>query len=253
VSFIRPNRVHESGRSVFLPERRQVGLENQKIYMFSIGGVSSMKNLLIASFKVLGVVAAAVLFFASSASAELERYDFPVFKQKTESVISDSAVRLSDRKKNEAKRKSIAALLRQYNKKLSEEKAYEYAVLIIQTSDKFKQNPFVITAMVVSESSARHDVISSGGDYGLMQVRWRVHQKTIRKKYPHIAQAQDMLNPKNNLLVGVEIFTGYRERADQDLQGALLSYSAGNRRLAQKVFTVSDKLEKSYIERLNNS
>jgi soluble lytic murein transglycosylase-like protein len=201
-----------------------------------------------------------VLLFASAAFAELERYDFPVFAQKTALVrpvfpadFGKAAVQHSDRKKNEAKRKSIAALLRHYNKKLSDEKAYEYAVLIIQTSDRFKQNPFLITAMVVNESSARHDAVSRGGDYGLMQVRWRVHRKVITKKYPHIAEAKDMLIPKNNLLVGVEIFSGYRERANQDIHRALLSYSAGNRRLAQKIFAVTAKLEKSYIERLNNS
>jgi soluble lytic murein transglycosylase-like protein len=236
-------------------------------------GVSSMKNLFIVSLRaslktnlrVWGIVTAAALFFASAAFAEPERYDFPVFKQKAAAPAKyakyakyasgekSPAVRHSDRKRNEAKRKSIAALLRQYNKKLSEEKAYEYAVLIIQTSDKFNQNPFVITAMVVNESSARHDAVSRGGDYGLMQVRWKVHQKTIRKKYPHIAKANDMLNPRNNLLVGVEIFSSYQERADQNLHDALMSYSAGNRRLAQKVFAVFDKLEKSYIERLNNS
>jgi soluble lytic murein transglycosylase-like protein len=218
-----------------------------------------MKNLFIATLKVWGIAVAAALFFVSAAFAELERYDFPVSKPKVTFVKpvppvgGGEPVQHSERKKNEAKRKSIAAVLRQYNRKLSEEKAYEYAVLIIQTSDKFKQNPFVITAMVVNESSARHDAVSRGGDYGLMQVRWRVHQKAIRKKYPHIAKAKDMLNPRDNLLVGVEIFSNYRDRADQDLHDALLFYSAGNRRLARKVFAVFDRLEKSYIERLNNS
>ncbi|MDR1376618.1 MAG: lytic transglycosylase domain-containing protein [Synergistaceae bacterium] len=210
-------------------------------------------------FKAWRIAAVMTLFLASAASAELERYDFPVFKQKPAAVSfvnrrrAAATHRHSDRERNEAKRKSIAALLRQYNKKLGDEQAYEYAVLIIQTSDRFQQNPFLITAMIVNESSARHDAVSRGGDYGLMQVRWRVHRQTIRKKYPHIAEAKDMLVPKNNLLVGIEIFSNYRERADQDLHDALMSYSAGNRRLAQKVFAVFDRLEKSYIERLNNS
>ncbi|MDR2174779.1 MAG: lytic transglycosylase domain-containing protein [Synergistaceae bacterium] len=231
-----------------------------------------MKNLFLANFTAAGlgmrssgarmimiavvIAIEAAALFASAASAEPERYDFPVYAQaarKMPPAGGNPAIRHSDRRKNEARRKSIAALLRQYNKKLSEEKAYEYAVLIIQTSDRFKQNPFVITAMVVNESSARHDAVSRGGDYGLMQVRWKVHQKAIRKKYPHIARANDMLNPRDNLQVGVEIFSNYRERADQDLHGALLSYSAGNRRLAQKIFAVFEKLEKSYIDRLNNS
>jgi soluble lytic murein transglycosylase-like protein len=230
----------------------------------------------------IAIFSAALLAAATGpAFAEPERYDFPKFKPKTESVPlkfhsglsrapADVSVKPAAnprgtpakpkparepglREKNEAKRRCIAALLRQYNKKLSEKEAYDYAVLIIQTSDKFKQNPFVIAAMIVNESSARHDAVSRGGDYGLMQVRWRVHRKTIRKKYPHIAEAKDILNPRNNLTVGVEIFSNYRARVDNDLRQALLTYSAGNSRLADKIFAVLSKLEKSYTERLQKT
>jgi soluble lytic murein transglycosylase-like protein len=168
-------------------------------------------------------------------------------------VLQDfPAAKMDARKINEARRKSIAELLRQYNKKLTDEKAYDYAVLIMQACDKFGQDPFVIAALVVSESSARHDAVSRGGDYGLMQVRWRVHEKKIRNKYPHIAKAKDMLNPKDNLLVGTEIFSVYRATAKHDVRGALMYYSAGNKRMADKVFTLLAQLEKSYHERLRN-
>jgi soluble lytic murein transglycosylase-like protein len=195
------------------------------------------------------------------AHAEPERYDFPVFKPKREPVklIFPKMPALSAkgeqdvRKKNEAKRKSIAALFQQYNKKLSDARAYEYAVFIMQASEKFGQDPFVIAAMVVNESSARHDAVSRGGDYGLMQVRWRVHQKKIRKKYPHIENAKDMLNPKDNVLVGTEIFSTYHATAEQDVKNAVMYYSAGNKRLVEKVFAVLSKLEKSYLEHLKNS
>ena len=211
---------------------------------------------------------AVVVFFLSnvvSAYAEPERYDFPVIAPKENPVklifptmpkieeITDISNTQDVQKVNEAKRESIATLLRKYNKKLTAEKAYDYAVYIIQASDRFKQNPFVIAAMVVNESSARSDAISRGGDYGLMQVRWRVHQKKIRKKYPHIEEAKDILNPKDNLLVGTEIFSTYRATAKQDVRGALMYYSAGNERLADKVLAVVAQLEKSYTERLKNS
>ncbi|MDR2529494.1 MAG: transglycosylase SLT domain-containing protein [Synergistaceae bacterium] len=153
------------------------------------------------------------------------------------------------RVRNEAKRQAIAALLRQYNKKLTEVKAYEYAVFIIQASDTFGQDPFLIASMVVCESSARADAVSSGGDYGLMQVRWRVHQKKITRKYPHIKKAKDMLNPKDNLMVGTEIFSVYRKTANYDDRGGLAYYTAGNRQMANKVFAIRSRLEKSYLER----
>ena len=233
--------------------------------------------------------------FTSSASAELERYDFVLPKQKEplrllfpkafseESLAGDiikglpkddaplpakknvspltlagnrtaeietAEKRCSAPKRNEAKRKSIAALLKQHNKRLSDAQAQEYAVLIIQISDKFKQNPLLVASMVVNESSARRDAVSRGGDYGLMQIRWRVRQKKIRQKYPNIKKAKDMLNPKNNLLVGVEILSDCRERADYNTRGAILYYSAGNERLADKVLLSLYKLENLYMERL---
>jgi soluble lytic murein transglycosylase-like protein len=201
------------------------------------------------------------LCVATLAYAEPERYDFPVLdRRKPVKLIFPSMPKEADfaktkegaPKRNDAKRKSIASLLRKYNKKLNNQEAYNYAIFIIQASEKFGQNPFVIASMVVTESSARYDAVSKGGDYGLMQVRWRVHGKKIKSKYPHIAKAKDMLNPKNNLLVGTEIFSTYHATAKKDVRQALMYYSAGNKRMAEKVITLASQLEKSYQEHLAN-
>ena len=211
---------------------------------------------------ILAVLAIFILNASTRAFAEPERYDFPELDRKgpvklvfpsVPKVADLAAEKIEAHKENEARRKSIAALLRRYNKKLTDDEAYDYAVFIIQTCEKFGQDPFVIAALVVTESSARHDVVSRGGDYGLMQVRWRVHEKKIRNKYPHIEKAKDMLNPQNNMLVGIEIFATYHATAKQDVRRALLYYSAGNKRAADKVFTLIAQLEKSYHERLKNS
>lgn len=230
-----------------------------------------MKNFFMVSFVLLGIISISVLGSAAAAHAEPERYNLPVLlDQKMEPVkvilpsmptfenmlsedLKAEMLRQDLDKRREAQRASIAVLLQKYNRKLSDEKAYDYALYIMQASEKFKQEPFVIAAMVVNESSAKHDVVSKGGDYGLMQVRWRVHQKKIKKKYPHIIEASDMLNPKDNLLVGTEIFSTYHATAKQDVRGALLYYSAGNERLADKIFAVLSQLEKSYVELLKKS
>ena len=229
-----------------------------------------MKNFFMVSFLVL-IFTLGGGRYVSPVHAETERYDFPACRVELATsyphpispmpaittvpqAVKNTASTDHDviRKQNEAKRKSIAALLQRYNKKLSDEKAYEYAILIIQTSEKFRQNPFVIAAMVVNESSARPDVISRGGDYGLMQVRWRVHHKKIKKQYPHVTKANDILNPKVNLLVGTEIFSIYRDTANKDVREALIYYTGGNHAHADKVFATIAQLEKSYKERLDN-
>ena len=222
-----------------------------------------MKNFLKINFPrfepgVFAVLVIFVLCVSEPVCAEPERYDFPkeerikFVKPLMPAMPDFSAAKTDAHKINEARRETIAALLRHYNKKLTDKEAYNYAVLIMQACDKFAQDPFVIAALVVSESSARSDAVSRGGDYGLMQVRWRVHEKKIRSKYPHIAKAKDILNPKDNLLVGTEIFSVYHATAKQDVRDALMYYSAGNRRMADKVFTLRAQLEKSYLERLKN-
>ena len=149
----------------------------------------------------------------------------------------------------EAELKSIEALLFRYNKRLSPQKARLYAEFIVEAGQQFHQDPFVIAAMIVNESSARHDALSRGGDYGLMQVRWRVHRRSITQKYPHIKNAKAIMDPKYNILVGTEILARYCASAD-DLRGGLMRYSAGNRKLAENIFAVLEGLQSSYQEHL---
>ena len=197
------------------------------------------------------------LLFSSAASAELESYGFPlaVPQRKPQLAVQTASVKdahgASSRttKHRKAQKKSIAALLKSYNSKLGQKAALQYAEYILQASEKFRQDPFVVAAMIVKESSARHDAVSRGGDYGLMQVRWRVHRRSITQKYPHIKDAKAMLNPEYNILVGTEILAHYCASAD-DLKGGLMRYSAGNRKLAEKIFAVLKGLQSSYQEHL---
>ena len=231
-----------------------------------------MKIYFMESFKVATMTALFLLIGVPAADAEPERYEFSAFRQAFydqkdgpvelplpsmptfEFLISEDlkaeTIRLDGERRSEARKQSIAALFQQYNKKLDSEKACDYAEFIMQACEQFKQDPFVIAAMIVNESSARHDAMSNAGDYGLMQVRWRVHQKKIRKKYPQIEEADDMFDPKYNVLVGTEIFSTYYATAKQDIRGTLMYYTAGNERHAEKVMAVVSRLEKSYLERL---
>ena len=212
--------------------------------------------------KIIAFLTICVLAVAVPACAEPERYDFPKespikFVQPMMPLLADSQAERRETHRdassiNEAKMKSIAAFLKRHNRRLADEEAHDYATLIMKTCEEFGQNPFLIAAVVVTESTARSNAVSSGGDYGLMQIRWRVHEKKIRSKYPHITNAQDILNPKVNLMIGTEIFSVYHATAQQDDRRALLFYSGGNRRHADRVFRLVTQLEKSYQERLKN-
>ena len=122
----------------------------------------------------------------------------------------------------------IEKLFRKYNPK----QAHKIAQ-IVKTYDKAN----VIAAIIVHESSVRPWVISKCGDYGLMQIRWRMH----RKEYPYLT-ANDLLNAETNIKVGVEIFNRYYAQK-KTLRGALLRYSGGNTNYANKVLHTIRELE----------
>ena len=211
------------------------------------------------------VISLSVIFLWGAAGvsyAEPERYDFPreapaISIQPARPVFSNlsaeemAALREAYRA-TEIKRGSIAAFIRRHNRGITQEQAYNYATLIKQACEQFGQDPFIIAALVIAESTARSNVVSRGGDYGLMQVRWRVHQRRIQNRYPHITTAQDILDPRYNLLIGTEIFTAYRAMMGQDIRRTLVRYSGGSNRLADRVFALASQLERLHQERLNN-
>ena len=197
-----------------------------------------------------------LLLFSGPAAAAKHKIEFP--SSDADRIIkvdllpkNPVKVPATVNKQNEARVEAIVDLFVRRNPKLSRKRAAEYAEYIIQAAEKFGQDPFVIAAMIVHESTVRYDAMSRGWDYGLMQVRWSVHKKKISKKYPHIKTAKDVLDPKYNILIGTEIFASYRASAGSDLRRGLLGYSAGNKKLADKIFSTKQGLEKTYQKLLS--
>lgn len=145
--------------------------------------------------------------------------------------------------------KSIVKLFTEINPALKSADAKNYAEYILEAGEKFKQEPFAIAALIVHESTVRNNAVSKGGDYGLMQVRWRVHKNNITKKYPAVKQAKDMFKPRENILIGTEIFANYR--GDADLKTGIRRYSAGSEKLVNKVSATMSKLDNYYKNFLN--
>ena len=137
---------------------------------------------------------------------------------------------------------NIVNLFTRVNPSLSAKKAQEYASIVIQASEKFKQDPYVIAALIVHESTVNHKAVSKGGDYGLMQVRWKVHAKTIKKKFPKVKKAKDLFDARTNIFYGTEVFSDGMKKAGGDWKGGVLRYSAGNKKLLKKVTATVNQL-----------
>lgn len=120
----------------------------------------------------------------------------------------------------------ITTLFMKYNRK----QATRIAYFVREAGKKYDIEPEIIASIIVVESSVRPHVISRGGDYGLMQVRYKVHKDKVKT-------ANDLLDPKTNIFIGTRIFKQYYEQK-KTLRGALIRYSGGNKKMAAKVLKV---------------
>jgi soluble lytic murein transglycosylase-like protein len=143
---------------------------------------------------------------------------------------------------------AISHIFKQHNRRLDVATANEYAYIIKNTSDKLGEDPFIIAALVVVESSVKHDALSRGGDFGLMQVRWKVHKNKLMRKFPTIKTERDMFKPRENIMAGTEIFSNYRKSADGDIERALIAYSGGSSTHWGKVNNIATQIRAKYKE-----
>ncbi len=141
----------------------------------------------------------------------------------------------------DVKARNIYQLFTTHNPKLSAGSAKNYTDIVIQAAKKYKQDPYVIAAIIVHESTVNYKAVSKGGDYGLMQVRWKIHEKAIKQEYPKIRKAADFFDPKTNIFFGTRILSECAAKS-KDLRGALLRYSGGGEKVTQKFLNTVNQL-----------
>ena len=132
--------------------------------------------------------------------------------------------------KTTSKASNIAKLFTSVNPSLNAKTAKNYADIIISVCEKHKQDPYVIAALIVHESTVNNKAISKGGDYGLMQ------------KFPKVKKAKDILDAKTNISYGTELFAECAKKGGSTREG-VLRYSAGNEKLADKVMNTVKELQ----------
>lgn len=131
---------------------------------------------------------------------------------------------------------AVAQTFLNHNKKLTHEKAREYASYVVEAGERFSVDPTLMAGIIIMESRVNAQARSKYA-YGLTQVHWKVHRKSIGHAFPHIKTEQDLLKPRNNIFVGTWIFSNYLKRAGGDFNKALGRYlgSSNNNRYVKSV------------------
>lgn len=153
--------------------------------------------------------------------------------------------------KADVRTQRIQQLFRTHNPKLEAKTAQTYTGHVMDAAEKYKQDPYVIAAIIVHESTVNNKAVSKGGDYGLMQVRYRVHEKAIKKEYPKVKKAADMFDPRTNIFFGTRILSECAAKS-KDLRGALMLYSGNGTKLTAKVLKTVNDLKAGKVQQNTN-
>ena len=100
----------------------------------------------------------------------------------------------------------------------------ELQLHIISESIKAGIDPEIIFAMAYRESSYNPKIIGDGGDsYGLLQIQPKWHSERMNK-----LGCTDLLDPYQNVIVGIDYLSEQLVRYDGHMGKALTAYNAGH-------------------------
>ena len=95
---------------------------------------------------------------------------------------------------------------------------------VIDECEEHNIDPVIVFAIIEQESRYTADVIGdSGNSLGLMQIQPRWHEARMEQ-----LGCTDLLDPKQNVTVGVNILAELLERYDGNVEKALTAYNRGH-------------------------
>lgn len=100
----------------------------------------------------------------------------------------------------------------------------ELQLHIIETCEAYDVDPAIVLAMIWRESRYHADSVGDGGNsLGLMQVQPYRHSGRMKR-----LGCEDLLDPYQNVVVGIDYLAESIDRYDGDIAKALVAYNAGH-------------------------
>ena len=95
---------------------------------------------------------------------------------------------------------------------------------IIHLCEEYHISPAIVMAMIYRESNFQSDVIGDNGNsFGLMQIQPRWHYERMEK-----LGCLDLLDPYQNVTVGIDYLAEQIKRYDGDITKAIVAYNRGH-------------------------
>lgn len=101
--------------------------------------------------------------------------------------------------------------------------SYDLQDFIAELCEVYHVDPAIVTAMIYKESTYRADAMGdSGKSYGLMQIQKRWHEARMDK-----LGVDDLLDPYQNVAVGIDFLAELIKKYDGNVEKALVAYNMG--------------------------
>ena len=118
---------------------------------------------------------------------------------------------------------AISKYFKIVNRNIATELIDLYAKIIIKYADIHDLDPFLVAAVLATESTVKNDVQSSKSAVGLMQIHWPTHKSWLLK-YPEVNKKEDMYKPEPNIRAGCRLLASYIKRNSGDVRKGLSRY-----------------------------
>ena len=145
---------------------------------------------------------------------------------------------------NSIQKNKIIKFIQRTNKNINFVEAQYMAECFIDAGKMFNINPYLLASIAKAESTYYRHSVSKSGAIGLMQVNWKVHEKNLKKKFPHIKCRDDLKEIKNGILSGAYVLKRLMQNT-KDINRCLYGY------LGQNSHTYVKKIHK-YIKEIEN-
>lgn len=129
------------------------------------------------------------------------------------------------------------------NKNISKNDAKYMAQCFIEAGKMFNINPYLLASIAKAESTYYRHSVSKSGAIGLMQVNWRVHEKNLKNKFPHIKCKEDLKEIRNGILSGAYVLKRLMQNT-KDINRCLYGYLGQNSRsYVEKIHRYKNQIE----------
>jgi soluble lytic murein transglycosylase len=106
----------------------------------------------------------------------------------------------------------------------------EYEDLIVRYSNEYNLDPYLVAAVIKTESTFKSDAVSSAGAVGLMQIMPETGE-WLAGKFGEAFETDNLYDPETNIRYGCWYLHFLMERFDGQADLAIAAYNAGHNRV----------------------